>query len=221
MALKKKVFIVMMLFLVFYCAFIFIAAGTFLYWEGWLYFVALIVPLIFTLIYLLKNDPALLERRFRTQEKEKKQKMIVKAFRLPFILCYLLPAIDHRFNWSEVPTIIVVVANIMVMLGYFIVHFVFRENSYTSRIVEVEEDQKVISSGPYAIVRHPMYSGTCLMFLFTPLALGSFWALIAFVFLPVVLIIRILNEENVLQRDLKGYKEYCLKTKYRLIPYIW
>jgi protein-S-isoprenylcysteine O-methyltransferase Ste14 len=171
--------------------------------------------------YLLKNDPALLERRMRLKEKEKEQKIIVKAFRLPFILGFIIPGFDYRFNWSEVPNGIVIFANIMVIIGYFIVFLVFRENSYTSRIVEVDKDQKVISSGPYSIVRHPMYTGTCIMFLFTSLALGSFWGLIVFAFLPVVLIFRIFNEEKLLLKELPGYKEYCEKTRYRLIPYIW
>jgi protein-S-isoprenylcysteine O-methyltransferase Ste14 len=109
----------------------------------------------------------------------------------------------------------------MVFLGYFLVFLVFRENTFTSRIVEVEKDQKVISTGPYAIVRHPMYTGTILMFLFTPFALGSWWALSVFIFLPVILIFRILNEESILLKDLPGYKEYYQKIRYRLIPYIW
>ncbi len=145
----------------------------------------------------------------------------MRFFRLPFILCFLIPGFDYRFNWSEVPTILVVFANIMVFLGYLFVFFVFRENSYTSRIVEVEKEQKVISTGPYSLVRHPMYLGTIVMYLFTPLALGSWWALIGFLFFPLLLIFRIFNEEEVLLRDLPGYKEYCHKTRYRLIPYIW
>jgi len=173
------------------------------------------------MFYLLKKDPELLKRRLKLKEKEEKQKNIVRLFRLPFILCFLIPGFDYRFNCSEVSPILVVIANIMVFLGYLWVFFVFRENSYTSRIVEVEKEQKVISTGPYSVVRHPMYLGIIVMYLFTPLALGSWWALIVFAFLPLVLIFRIFNEEEVLLRDLPGYKEYCKKTRYRLIPYIW
>jgi protein-S-isoprenylcysteine O-methyltransferase Ste14 len=206
---------------VFVCVMLFLPAGSFKFIEAWIYSVVILIPLLITVIYLGKNDPALLERRLRHKEKVEKQKKIVQFFRLPSILGFLIPGFDYRFNWSEVPFTLVIVANIMVFLGYLWVFLVFKENSYTSRIVEVEKGQKVISTGPYSIVRHPMYSGMCVMFLFTPLALGSWWALVVFIFLPVVLIFRILNEESVLLKDLEGYKEYCQKTRYRLIPFIW
>jgi protein-S-isoprenylcysteine O-methyltransferase Ste14 len=212
---------VLILYPVFVCLFLFIPAGSFGYWEAWIYSFTLLIPMVITMLYLLKKDPELLKRRLKLKEKEEKQKNIVRLFRLPFILCFLIPGFDYRFNWSEVSPILVVIANIMVFLGYLWVFFVFRENSYTSRIVEVEKEQKVIFTGPYSVVRHPMYLGIIVMYLFTPLALGSWWALIVFAFLPLVLIFRIFNEEEVLLRDLPGYKEYCKKTRYRLIPYIW
>jgi protein-S-isoprenylcysteine O-methyltransferase Ste14 len=212
---------VLILYPVFMYLFLFLPAGSFGYWEGWIYSIALLIPMIITMLYLLKKDPELLKRRLRLKEKEEKQKTIVRLFRLPFILCFLIPGFDYRFNWSEVPSFLVVIGNIMVFLGYLWVFLVFRENSYTSRIVEVEKEQKVISTGPYSVVRHPMYLGITVMYLFTPLALGSWWALIVFIFFPLILIFRIFNEEDVLLRDLPGYKEYCQKTRYRLIPYIW
>jgi len=218
---NRKFLKLLVLFPIFICVFLFLPAGSFKFWEGWVYSATIFIPMVLTVSYLLKKDPALLERRMKLKEKEKKQKIIVKIFRLPFIIGFLIPAFDYRFNWSEVSPVIVVLANVMVFLGYYIVFLVFKENTYTSRIVEVEKGQKVITTGPYAIVRHPMYAGSILMFLFTPLALGSWWALIVFIFLPLILIIRTLNEENVLSRDLPGYKEYCEKTRYRLIPYIW
>jgi protein-S-isoprenylcysteine O-methyltransferase Ste14 len=218
---NRKFLKLLVLFPIFICVFLFLPAGSFKFWEGWVYSATIFIPMVLTVSYLLKKDPALLERRMKLKEKEKKQKIIVKIFRLPFIIGFLIPAFDYRFNWSEVSPVIVVLANVMVFLGYYIVFLVFKENTYTSRIVEVEKDQKVISTGLYAIVRHPMYTGSILMFLFTPLALGSWWALIVFIFLPIVLIIRIYNEESVLLRDLSGYKEYCEKVRYRLIPYIW
>jgi protein-S-isoprenylcysteine O-methyltransferase Ste14 len=218
---KKSIIRILFLFLAFFLVFLFLPAGSFKFWEAWGYLLALSVPLALTLFYLIKNDPDLLKRRLRLKEKEEKQKKIVRLFRLPFILGYLIPGFDYRFDWSEVPAILVVISNVMVFLGYLWVYFVFRENSFTSRIVEVEEGQKVISTGPYAVVRHPMYLGIIIMFLFTPLALGSWWALAIFAFIPVILIIRIFNEESVLRKNLPGYMDYCEKTHYRLIPFIW
>jgi protein-S-isoprenylcysteine O-methyltransferase Ste14 len=202
-------------------AFLFLPAGSFRFWEAWIYIVALSVPMVLTLFYLVRNDPGLLERRLRLKEKEEVQKKIVRFFRVPFILGFLTPGLDYRFNWSEVPTVLVIMANVMVFLGYLWVYFVFRENSYTSRIVETEKGQQVITTGPYAVVRHPMYLGMIIMFIFTPVALGSWWALFPFGLVPLILMLRIYDEERVLLRDLPGYKDYCRKTRYRLIPGIW
>jgi protein-S-isoprenylcysteine O-methyltransferase Ste14 len=201
--------------------FLFWPAGSLLFWEGWIYSVALFIPLVTTMLYLVKSDPGLLERRLRFGERVARQRMIVRLSQLPFTIGFLIPGFDDRFNWSDISPVLVVFANIMVFLGYWWVYLVFRENSYTSRIIAVEKGQKVISTGPYAIVRHPMYLGMMIMYLFTPVALGSWWAMIVFIFIPVVFIFRILNEEDILRKDLPGYQEYCLKVRYRLIPYIW
>jgi protein-S-isoprenylcysteine O-methyltransferase Ste14 len=220
--MKGKRFLkLLLLYPVFICIFMFLPAGSFRFWEAWVYAVAILIPLLITLFYLTKNDPALLERRLRLKEKEKKQKLIVKISRIPFIIGFLIPGLDYRFNWSDIPFSLIIIANIVVFFGYFLVFLVFRENTYTSRIVEIEKDQKVISTGPYSYVRHPMYTGMILMFLATPIALGSWWATIAFIFWPLILIIRIYNEENLLCKDLPGYKKYCQKVRFRLIPYIW
>jgi len=192
-------------------------AGTFAYWEAWLYLAVLLTPMFLVLFYLLKNDPGLLERRMRMREKEREQKLIIKISYVYF----LLPGFDKRFGWSDVPVAVVIAADLLVLLGYGIFFLVLKENSYASRIVEVEQEQEVISSGPYAIVRHPMYLGVSLMYILTPLALGSYWAMIPSLLIIPLLVVRIMNEESVLRRDLTGYPQYMQKTKYRFLPGIW
>ncbi len=196
-------------------------AGTLLYWEAWVYMIVLFTLMFSLIAYLLKNDPGLLERRMRHREKEMQQKQIVKVFTLYFAATFLLPGFDQRFGWSDVPVWVALAANAVVFLSYMLLSQVFRVNSYASRIVEVEEEQKVITTGPYAWVRHPMYTAILLMYAVTPLALGSYWAMLATIILPFILMARIQNEEEVLVRELKGYTEYQEKTRYRLIPGVW
>lgn len=200
---------------------ILLPAGTFNFWQFYLYITVLVLPMFFVLFYFLKNDPKFLERRTRAQEKEKTQKINQIVFLLIFFTGFIIPGFDKRFGWSEVPVWIVIITNIVIAVGYFLIFNVFKQNSYASRIVEVEKDQKVISTGLYGIVRHPMYIGVLIMYIPTPLALGSYWGLIPMATIPVALVIRIINEEKVLKRELPGYNEYCTKTKYRLIPYLW
>ncbi len=200
---------------------ILLPAGTFNYWQVYIYFAVLVVPMIFVLFYFLQNDPKFLERRTKAKEKEKQQFFISILITLISLAGFIIPGLDHRFNWSNVPTYITISADIIILLGYLIIFFVFKQNSYASRIIEVDEDQKVISTGLYAIVRHPMYIGVLIMYGPTSIALGSYWGVIPFALLPVFLILRILNEEKVLSENLKGYKEYCQQTRYRLIPFIW
>jgi protein-S-isoprenylcysteine O-methyltransferase Ste14 len=199
----------------------FVPAGTLRFWEAWVYIAILMVPMSCVMAYLLKKDPELLERRMRTKEKETVQKQFVLAGYVLFAAGYLLPGFDRRFGWSSIPPLLIVVADVMIVLGYLIFVRVILENRFLSRVVEVEREQKVISTGPYAVVRHPMYSGTLILYLFTPLGLGSYWALIPFVLMAVLFPVRILNEEHVLLRDLEGYRAYAEKTKYRLIPGLW
>jgi protein-S-isoprenylcysteine O-methyltransferase Ste14 len=155
------------------------------------------------------------------REKEAEQRLIVKLSYIPFVLAFLLPGFDKRFGWSNVPVGVVVIADIFVLLGYGVVFLALRENRYASRIIEVEQGQTVISSGPYAVVRHPMYLGTLPLYTLSPLALGSYWAMIPAILIIPFIVARIRNEESVLGRELKGYKEYMQKTKYRLVPGIW
>ena len=196
----------------------FLPAGTFSYWQAWVYIAILFIPMLFVLNWLLKNNPKLLERRMRMREKETTQKKIIKFSSVFFILAYLVPGFDFRWGWSHVPFALVIICDLLILLGYLLVFLVFKENSYTSRIIEVEQGQKVISSGPYAYVRHPMYSGAILMYLFSPLALGSWWAFIPGLMIIPTLVFRILNEESLLEHDLPGYTEYKQKVKYRLLP---
>jgi len=209
--LIKMVFARLLVVIPLLLAMFFLPAGTLAYWEAWVYLTVLLIPMVLVLIYLLRNDPELLERRMRMREKESEQKLIIKISYLYFLLAFLLPGFDKRFEWSNVPVVVVIVADVLVL----------RENRYASRIIEVEQEQKVISSGPYAIVRHPMYLGVSLMYILSPLALGSYWATIPSLLIIPLLVARIRNEESVLGRELKGYKEYMQKTKYRLIPGIW
>lgn len=202
-------------------AFLFFSAGTWNYWQAWVYLGMMLVMMTVVLAYLFKNDPKLLERRMRLREKETEQKRIVNLSLIPFLALYILPGLDLRFGWSQVPPGLSLLADGLVLAGYVLVWLVFRENSYTSRIIEVEPGQRVISSGPYAVIRHPMYAGSLLLYIFSPLALGSFWTVLLTLSIVWVLVARIKNEEAVLTRDLPGYAEYLQKVKYRLIPGLW
>ena len=202
-------------------AMFFLPAGTLNYWEAWIYLILLMSAALLLTRYLLKNDPALLERRMRMREKAGDQKVIVKFSYFYFTAIFLLPGFDKRFGWSDAPVWVVLAALVLALTGYLIVIRVFRENSYASRIVEVEDEQKVIETGPYAVVRHPMYSGVTLLYIMTPLALGSYWSMIPALLIIPLLVARILSEEKILANDLDGYSDYQKKVEYRLIPFIW
>lgn len=199
----------------------FLPAGTLAYWEAWAYSAVIIVPMLFAFAYLLRHSPELLERRLRMKEKEPRQRRIV-AISYPFyVLAFMLPGLDRRFDWSSVPVAAVLGADVLVMIGYGVIFLALRENSHASRIVEVEPGQKVVTSGPYAVVRHPLYLGVLLMHICTPPALGSWWAMIPALLIVPVLVARIGHEESLLERDLEGYREYRARTRYRLVPGLW
>jgi len=201
---------------------LFAMAGTLNYWQGWLYWIILVVPMLFAVSYLLKHDPELLERRIKYGEMEKEQQMIIRIGNVIFVAGFLIIGIDLRLHGLDtVPVSWIFISDVGVFLGYLLVLWVFKENSYASRTIEVVAGQKVISTGPYAIIRHPMYLGVLVMYLATPMALGSWWAFPIFVLLVPIIIYRILNEEKVLLRDLPGYYEYCQERHYRLLPHIW
>ncbi|KPK82515.1 MAG: hypothetical protein AMS27_14500 [Bacteroides sp. SM23_62_1] len=212
-----------LLFFIFMGLLFFLSAGSLKYWEVWAYFITLIVPAIFVITYFLRKDPGLLERRIlRRREKEKEHKSIQNIFSIIFLAGLLIPGLDYRYQWSDVPYYIVIISDIFVLAGYLIIVRVMKENSFATAIIETQEDQKVIDTGPYKVVRHPMYTGGMIFFLFTPPALGSYWALIPFlVIIPTALVLRIKGEEKLLLATLPGYSDYCQKTKYHLIPFIW
>lgn len=209
-------FIFLMLGLVF-----FLSAGTMKYYEAWAYLFTISMPMLIFGIYMFRHNPKFLERRMKTEEKRKEQKLIQKMAVLPFLLVYILPGLDKRFGWSDLPFSIALIGLALVLLGYLMILYVFMTNSYASRVVEVEKGQRVITTGPYALVRHPMYVGVIFFYGATPIALGSFGALIPFLLIIPILVFRVKDEEKELLENLAGYREYAQKVKYRLLPYIW
>lgn len=216
---KPKAYLVPIIIMIVMGIVLFLPAGTLRFWEAWIYWLGFSIVTFFITAYFLKKSPELLSRRMKYKEKDTTKKTPA-IFNL-FFIGYFIPGIDFRFHWSNVPVWIVITSNAIVLLGYIFIIFVFNENSYASTVIQVEKEQRVITTGPYSIVRHPMYLGLLLMLLFTPLALGSYWAVLPFLLTVPMNIIRIKNEEEVLMRDLPGYKDYCIKTRYRLIPLIW
>lgn len=200
---------------------ILLPAGTWQYWQGWMYLGTLLLPMLGSTVYLIKNDPALLARRMRMREKESAQQKIIGVLAIYFLLAFTLPGLDVRWGWSHVPPWVSILADGLVFAGYMITFWVLTVNSYLSRTVEVEAEQKVVSTGPYALVRHPMYFGVALLYIASPLALGSYWAVFPALMILPLLVARIRNEEEVLLRELAGYAEYRQKVKSRLLPGIW
>lgn len=220
--LMLKTMLQVIVFFAVFGVFIFLPAGTLRFWQGWIFFIVFCISTLFITVYFLFKDPALIERRIKSGETRKVQKIFQSISGFIFFVGLLaMPGLDYRFSWSSVPDIIVILSNVFVLLGFIIVFLVFKINSYTSATIEVSEGQKVISSGVYSIVRNPMYLGALLILVFMPLALDSLWALIPAFIIGVFVVLRLLDEEKALLEDLDGYKEYCEKTRYHLIPYIW
>ncbi len=203
---------------------IFLPAWTFNYWQAWTFLAVFFGSVLAITIYLMKKDPKLLERRVRggpSAEKEKSQQVIQSIAGIAFIAIFLISALDHRFGWSAVSLFIVLVGDVLVALGLLVVFLVFRENTFTSATIEIATDQKVISTGPYSLVRHPMYSGAFIMLLGVPIALGSWCGLLAVIPLILVIVARLFDEEKFLAQSLVGYPEYLNRVLYRLIPFVW
>jgi protein-S-isoprenylcysteine O-methyltransferase Ste14 len=204
--------------------FLFTPAGSFNFWQAWVYSIIFVGSSATITFYLWRTDPELLARRVNAgsgAEKEKTQKIIQFFATILFIAFLVISAFDHRFGWSNIPLYIVILGDILVTLGFFLLFFVFRENAFASAIIEVTAGQKVITTGPYSIVRHPLYVSGLIMMLGTPLALGSWWGLLIFIPFTLGIIWRLLDEEKFLSKNLPGYKEYCQKVRYRLIPFLW
>jgi protein-S-isoprenylcysteine O-methyltransferase Ste14 len=202
-------------------AMLFVPAGTLRYWQAWAFLAVIFAFILPVFVYLYRHDRQLLERRMRGKEKLREQRRVIQWFKPAFLVVLLLPGLDHRLGWSSVPPWLSLLCDGFVMGGLLIILWVVRVNSFASRVIEVAAGQRVISSGPYALVRHPMYSGSVLMFLSMPLALGSYIALPAYALLVPFYVLRLLHEEKFLDKELPGYREYCRQTRYRLVPYVW
>ena len=200
---------------------IFLPAGTLAYPNGWLFIALLFVPILLFGVVLFFTSPEILRRRLDGKEKENTQKGVVGLSALMFLGGFIVAGLDYRFSWSDVPLWVVAVASAVLLIAYALYVEVMRENAYLSRTVKVEEGQRVVSTGLYGIVRHPMYAITLWLFLAIPLVLGSWWSLICFLHYPIIIVVRLLSEERLLSRELDGYAEYKKKVKYRLIPFIW
>jgi protein-S-isoprenylcysteine O-methyltransferase Ste14 len=209
---------------VFFIALIFGSAGTFRYWQGWLFLAVFSVSTIGFTIYLALYDKPLLERRLAAgpqHEQERSQKIIVSLILIAFFALIVLPALDHRYNWSPAPPIVTIAGNVLILLSFLFIFWVVKVNSYAASNIRVEKGQRVIDIGPYAYVRHPMYAGAIWLFIAIPLALGAWWWTLLFIPCLPLLVWRLLDEEKVLRRDLPGYTEYTQRVRYRLIPYLW
>ena len=215
-ALMKFLFGLVIVFLL-----LFIPAGSMDYFNGWLFIALLFIPMFIAGIIMFIKSPELLKRRLNAKEEENEQKIVILISGIVFLLAFILAGLNFRFEWFQLPQIVVITASIIFLLSYIMYAEVLRENMYLSRTVEVSENQEVIDTGLYGIVRHPMYTSTIFLFLSMPLILDSIFSFIVMLIYPIVMILRIKNEEKVLERELEGYKGYKEKVKYRIIPFIW
>jgi len=205
-------------------ALLFLPAWTLDYWQGWAFLTVFGASALAITVYLMKKDPKLLERRLQagpTAEKERSEKIIQTITSIMFIAMLVVPALDHRSHWSAMPPYVAIAGDVLVALGFLIIFFVYKENTFASATIELAPEQKVISTGLYALVRHPMYMGALSLFVGIPLALGSWWGLLGFALMTPALIWRSFDEEKFLAKNLRGYVEYKNKVRYRLVPFVW
>ena len=202
-------------------ALLFIPAKSFEYWNAWLFMALLFIPMFIAGIVLMIKNPELLKKRLNAKEKENEQKQVVAFSGLMFISGFIVAGLNFRYKWIQMPSIVIIISSILFVIAYILYAEVLRENTYLSRTIEVQENQKVIDTGLYGIVRHPMYAVTILLFSTIPLMLNSIISFIIFLIYPIIIAKRIKNEEKVLEKDLNGYKEYKKKVKYKIIPFVW
>ncbi len=202
-------------------ALIFLPAGTLSFFNGWLFMGILFVPMLFAGIIMMFKNPDLLKSRLDAKEKQQEQRLVVKLSGLMFLAGFIVAGLGVRFNWYILPTGVVIGAAVVFLIAYTLYAEVLRENTYLSRTIEVQEDQKVIDTGLYGMIRHPMYSTTLLLFLSMPIVLGSVFSFLIFLAYPFIIVKRIKHEEKFLEKELHGYREYMQKVKYRLIPFVW
>jgi len=222
--LTKRAFIGLLQFVIALALFLFVPAWSIHFWQAWLFIFVFSSSILFITVYFLKKDPALIQRRLKagaTAEKEQKQKVIQLLATIFFICTPIIGSLDHRFQWSHIPRNVVILGDALVALGLFIIFLVFKENTFTSSTIEIAQNQRVIDTGPYSLVRHPMYAASFVMFIGMPLAIGSLWAYIPVLFLSGTIVWRLLDEEKFLEKNLTGYTAYRQEVRYRLIPYIW
>ena len=200
---------------------IFLPAGTLNYFNGWLFMIVLFVPMFIAGIVMMIKNPLLLASRLDAKEKQKEQGIVIKLSGLMFVVGFILAGLDFRYGWIKLPSWLPYIFAILFIIGYILFGFVLKQNTYLSRTIKVEEGQTVVDIGLYGVVRHPMYMATLLMFLSMPLILGSLVSFFVFLMYPILIGIRAVNEEKLLEKELKGYKEYKQKVKYRIIPFIW
>ena len=200
---------------------LFLPANTINYWNGWLFMGLLFVPMFIAGIVMMVKSPELLKKRLNAKEKENEQKQVIAFSGLMFLAGFIIAGLNYRYSWIVLPNLVVIISSVVFIIAYILYAEVLRENVYLSRTIEVQENQKVVDTGLYGIVRHPMYAVTILIFLSMPLVLGSIQSFVIFLVYPYIIAKRIKNEEEVLEKELEGYTEYKNKVKYKMIPFIW
>jgi protein-S-isoprenylcysteine O-methyltransferase Ste14 len=219
--LKGRIYMMFPVSFLFFASLLMLSAWSLKFWQGWLFSFVIFIPIIFVVNYFVKHAPIFLEKRMKYREKEMRQRALMKVSSYLTFLGFLIPGLDFRYGWSTVPVWLVLLADSIILVSYFIVFLSFRENIKAAKAVGASKEKIIVQSGPYGLVRHPMYAAFVPMFLFMPIALGSFWAVIPFFPIVAAVTLRILNEEEIMLRDLPHYKDYCKRVPYRLIPFVW